>query len=54
VDDMERYLMYGMGMWIAWKGTLCMKWDCGWFGKVPGVRVGFVVSSCLNKLRTGS
>jgi hypothetical protein len=22
---------------MAWKGTTCMEWDCGWFGKVPGV-----------------
>jgi hypothetical protein len=30
-------LIYVMGMWIAWQGTSCMDWDCGWIGKVPGV-----------------
>jgi hypothetical protein len=25
-------------MWTAWEGTLCTKWECGWFGKVPRVR----------------
>jgi hypothetical protein len=35
-----RYLAYGLGMWIAWKGTSCTKWECGWFGKVPGVWFG--------------
>jgi hypothetical protein len=25
---------------MAWKGTSCMEWECGWFGKVPGVQNG--------------
>jgi hypothetical protein len=29
------YPMYGMGMWMTWKGTSCTDWDGGWFGKVP-------------------
>jgi hypothetical protein len=50
VDGLERCLEYGLGhgryptcglgIWMAWKGTLCKEWDCGWFGKVPGVRFG--------------
>jgi hypothetical protein len=50
VDGLERYLEYGlccgwyptcgMGLWTAWKGTSCTNWDCGWFGKVLGVRFG--------------
>jgi hypothetical protein len=32
------FLVYGMGLWIAWQCTSCTKWDCGWFGKVLGVR----------------
>jgi hypothetical protein len=32
------YPTYGLGLWIAWQGTLCTDWDGGWFGKVPGVR----------------
>jgi hypothetical protein len=34
------YPVYGMGMWMAWKGTSCMNWDGGWIGKVSGVRFG--------------
>jgi hypothetical protein len=33
-----RYLACGMGLWMAWKVTSCTEWDCGWFGKVLGVR----------------
>jgi hypothetical protein len=39
VDDLERYLVYGTGMWMVWKGarsTICVmvgtqraQWDCG-------------------------
>jgi hypothetical protein len=25
---------------MAWKGTSCMEWECGWFGKVTGVQNG--------------
>jgi hypothetical protein len=32
-----RYAACGMGLWTVWKGTLCMNWDCGYFGKVPKV-----------------
>jgi hypothetical protein len=35
-----RYPAYGLGMWMAWKGTWCMAWECGWSGKVPRVRFG--------------
>jgi hypothetical protein len=48
VDGLERcpeyslgrgwYPAYGLGMWLAWNGTSFMEWDCGWFGKVPGVQ----------------
>jgi hypothetical protein len=31
------YPAYGLGLWIAWQGTLCMDWDGGWIGKVFGV-----------------
>jgi hypothetical protein len=34
------YPAYGLGMWMVWKGTSCIEWDCGWFGKVSGVRFG--------------
>jgi hypothetical protein len=34
------YPAYGLGMWIVSKGTLCMDWECGWFGKVLRVRFG--------------
>jgi hypothetical protein len=34
------YPVYGLGVWMLWKGTLCMDRECGWFGKVPGVRFG--------------
>jgi hypothetical protein len=27
-------------MWTAWKGTSCIDWDGGWFGKVPRVWFG--------------
>jgi hypothetical protein len=50
VDDLERcskyglgcgrYPMCGMGFWMAWKGTSCTDWDCGWFGKVTRVWFG--------------
>jgi hypothetical protein len=46
-DGLESYLMYGMGMWMIWKGawstvwdvvgTWCAEWDCGWLEKVPHV-----------------
>jgi hypothetical protein len=26
VDDMERYLMYGLGWWLVWKGARSMVW----------------------------
>jgi hypothetical protein len=44
--------VYGMGMWMVWKGTSCMEWKCGWSREVPRVRVGFVISSCSNQPRT--
>jgi hypothetical protein len=31
-----------------------MDWDGDWIEKLPEVRIGVVVSSCLNQLRTGS
>jgi hypothetical protein len=31
-----------------------MDWDVGWIRKVPGVQIGFVVSSYSNPLRIGS
>jgi hypothetical protein len=34
------YPVYGMRLWIAWQGTSCMDWECGWFGKVSGVWFG--------------
>jgi hypothetical protein len=47
VNDLERYLMYIMGLWMVWKGvrstvwvmvgTQCADWECGWLGKVPRV-----------------
>jgi hypothetical protein len=27
--------VYGLGLWIDWKGFLCTNWDGGWIGKVP-------------------
>jgi hypothetical protein len=33
------YPVYGLGLWIVWKGTSCTDWDGGWIGKVPGVRI---------------
>jgi hypothetical protein len=29
------YLVYGLRLWIVWKGTSCMDWDGGWIEKVP-------------------
>jgi hypothetical protein len=50
VDGLERcpeyglgcgwYPMYVMGLFIAWQGTSCTDWECGWFGNVPGVWFG--------------
>jgi hypothetical protein len=40
VDYLERYLVYKLGWWLDWKGSWSVKW--------------VVVSSCSNKLRTGS
>jgi hypothetical protein len=31
--------VYGMGMWMVWKGTSCMEWECGWSREVPRVPV---------------
>jgi hypothetical protein len=52
VDGLKRYLMYGMGIWMVWKGakstvwdvvsTRCAEWDCRWHGKVTCVRNGIV------------
>jgi hypothetical protein len=33
------YPIYGMGLWIAWQGTLCTEWDGGWIGKVARVQI---------------
>jgi hypothetical protein len=30
-----RYLVCGLGMWMAWKGTLCTEWDCGCLERCP-------------------
>jgi hypothetical protein len=48
VDSLERYLVYGMGMSMVWKGawsivwfvvnTRRADWKCGWLRKVPHVR----------------
>jgi hypothetical protein len=48
VDGLERYLVYGMRLWMVWKGarstvwvvasTWCAEWERGWLGKVPRVR----------------
>jgi hypothetical protein len=35
------YPAYGMGLWKAWQGTLCIDWDGGWIGKVPGDEIGY-------------
>jgi hypothetical protein len=53
MDGLERYLVYGMGMWMLWKsarstvwvvvGTRRAEWDCGWLGKVPHVRSGHTI-----------
>jgi hypothetical protein len=40
VDYLKRYLMYGLGWWLDWKGAQSMNWVCG--------------KSCSNQLRTGS
>jgi hypothetical protein len=47
VDALERYLVYGLGMWMVWKGawstvwvvddTRRVDWECGCLGKVPRV-----------------
>jgi hypothetical protein len=43
------YPAYELGMWMTWKGTLCTERECGWFGKVPGVRfVSWSVPSVRN------
>jgi hypothetical protein len=34
------YPVYDMGLWMAWKGTSCTEWDCGWIGKVLEVQFG--------------
>jgi hypothetical protein len=34
------YPICRMGMWMTWKGTLYMEWDCGWFRKVLRVQYG--------------
>jgi hypothetical protein len=36
------YPVYSMGLCMTWKCTLGMDLDCGWFGKVSGVRFGKV------------
>jgi hypothetical protein len=48
VDGLKSYLVYGMGLWMVWKGvrsmewvvvgTQSVEWDCGWYEKVPHVR----------------
>jgi hypothetical protein len=48
------YPVNRLGLWVIWKGTSCMDWDVGWIRKVPGVQIGFVVSSYSNPLRIGS
>jgi hypothetical protein len=57
VDGLERCLEYGlghgrypacgMGMWMAWKGTSCTKWDCGWFGKGAQSTVWLIIVSAI-------
>jgi hypothetical protein len=59
VDSLARYLVYGLGMWMVWKGVWCMvwvvvgtrraDWECGWLGKVPHVRNGIAdgLERCL-------
>jgi hypothetical protein len=47
VNGLERYLVYGLGMWMVWKGsrstvwvvvgTRRADWECGWLGEVPRV-----------------
>jgi hypothetical protein len=34
------YPTYGLGMWIAWQGTLCTDCDGGWIGKVTEYGLG--------------
>jgi hypothetical protein len=29
VDCLVRYLMYGLGWWLDWKGDRCTDWVCG-------------------------
>jgi hypothetical protein len=38
-NGLALYPVYGLELWIAWQGTLCMDWDGGRIGKVPGVRI---------------
>jgi hypothetical protein len=52
-DGSAWYPVYGLRLWIVWKGTSCTDSDGGWIRKVPRVRTVFVVSSCSNQLRTG-
>jgi hypothetical protein len=28
VDGLKRYLMYGVGIWMVWKGVQSMDWVC--------------------------
>jgi hypothetical protein len=47
VDGMEWHLVYGLRLWMVWKGarstiwdvvsTRLAEWDCGWLAKVPRV-----------------
>jgi hypothetical protein len=37
VDCLERYLVYGLGWWLHWKGAQSTDWICG--------------KSCSNQLR---
>jgi hypothetical protein len=59
VDDIERYLVYRLGMWMVWKGarstvwvvvgTRRTDWECGWLGTVPPLWNGIVdgLERCL-------
>jgi hypothetical protein len=29
MDCLERYLVYGLGWWLDWKGTRSTDWVCG-------------------------
>jgi hypothetical protein len=52
VDSLARYLVYGLGWYLDWKGarsteyamvgTRCTTWACGRLGKVARVRIGIV------------